>query len=50
MIDLKTPWLKFIPLVGIVFCLIDKSHDGDFWERGYIYYHVVVSAILTMFI
>lgn len=46
----KWLWIKFIPVVGIIFCLIDTSDDGRGWEKAYIYYHVVISAIISQFI
>jgi hypothetical protein len=46
--NIKHPWPKFIPLLGIIFCLIDISHDGEYWERLYIYYHVVISGIVLL--
>lgn len=49
-IDLKVKWPKFIPVIGIFFCLIDNSNDGNFWERGYIFYHVVACGLISMFI
>lgn len=39
--------IKFIPGIGIIFCLIDSSHDGYYWERLYKYYHMIVSSILV---
>lgn len=39
-------WLKFIPLLGMFIAVIDTSSDGVFWEKAYIYYHVVVMAII----
>jgi len=31
--DIKQKWLwiKFIPLLGIIFCVIDTSPDGGGW-------------------
>jgi hypothetical protein len=46
----KYIWIKFIPIIGILFCIIDTSNDGNYWERAYIYYHVVISALLFSFI
>jgi hypothetical protein len=50
--DIKQNWLwiKFIPVIGIIFCVIDSSHDGRYWEKAYIYYHVVIGAIISQFI
>lgn len=46
-IDFKIKWPKFIPVIGLVFILIDTSEDGYGWEKAYIYYQVVVCGLLT---
>jgi hypothetical protein len=43
-------WIKFIPLLGIIPCIIDTSHDGSGWEKVYIYYHVVICGLISVFI
>lgn len=44
----KHIWLKFIPLIGIIFCIIDTSWDGLFWEKIYLLYHATWLAILVV--
>ena len=53
MINLKVRWPKFIPGIGIIFCLIDSSPDKSFFKRGdaekvYLYYHIVICGILAL--
>ena len=40
-------WIKFIPIIEVVACLIDTSHDGKYWERAYFYYHIVTFALIS---
>jgi hypothetical protein len=50
--DIKQNWLwiKFIPVLGILFCVIDTSHDGTGWEKAYIYYQIVICGLISSFI
>ena len=46
----KHLWIKFIPALGIIPAMLDKSPDGIVLEKVYLYYHVVISAFILSFI
>lgn len=46
--DLKIRWPKFIPLFGIIFVIVDTSHDGEHNERLYIWYQSCWLAITLL--
>ena len=46
----KYIWVKFIPILGIIPCIIDTTPDDGMYEKLYIYYHVVILGLLSSLI
>lgn len=44
----KYIWIKFIPVLGIIPCIIDTTPDGGRYEKLYVYYHIVVGGFLSL--